>query len=345
MRRYPEYKDSDVQWLGEVPSHWEAVSMKRIASVVNGATPRSSQEEYWGGGIVWITPADLGKLKGVVVHSSERKLTEEGVASCGTTLTPADSVVLSTRAPIGHVALTATPSCTNQGCKTLVPDPESSDAKYLYYTVLAGKAFLQALGQGSTFTELPTQALADVRVPLPSHDEQRQLAAYLDRKTGEIDALIRKKQALIALLREQRTSVINRAVTKGLDPDARMKDSGVAWLGEVPEHWQISQLRYLVPDDRGIMYGIVLPGPHYEGGVPIVKASNCLPGRMKLAEMKRTDPAIEERYVRSRLRSGDVVISIRGSYGSPALVPEELEGANLTQDAARVSPKPGVDSK
>ena len=229
----------------------------------------------------------------------------------------------------------------------LRPREDEIDGRFLHRALQSSGVREQfyVSAKGITRYGLSQHHIQDVLIPTPPLDEQRQLAAYLDRKTGEIDALIQKKQALIVLLREQRTALVHRAVTKGLDPDVPMKESGVEWLGEVPEHWDLSQLRRLVPDDRGIMYGIVLPGPHFEGGVPIVKASSCLPGRMKLAKMKRTDPAIEARYERSRLRSGDIVISIRGSYGSPALVPDELDGANLTQDAARISPRPGIDSK
>lgn len=244
MSGYPEYKRGSVEWIGEIPSHWDSLSIKRVAEVVNGATPKSGQAEYWGGDVVWITPADLGKLDGAVVDRSDRTLTAEGLRSCGASMTPAESVVLSTRAPIGHVALTSTPSCTNQGCKTLVPDLQLSDPKHLFYTVLAGKAFLRALGQGSTFTELPTHALADMSIPLPPLAEQRQLAAYLDRKTADVDTLIGQKQALIARLGELRAALIHRAVTKGLDADVPMKDSGVEWLGEVPEHWAAVQVRY-----------------------------------------------------------------------------------------------------
>jgi type I restriction enzyme S subunit len=138
-------------------------------------------------------------------------------------------------------------------------------------------------------------------------------------------------------LQEKRTALITRAVTKGLDPTAPMKDSGVEWLGEIPAHWGVKRLRHLTPAHRRIMYGIVLPGPNVDDGVPIVKGGDVSPERLRLDLLNRTTREIEAGYVKSRLRGGDLVYAIRGSIGEVAMVPNEIEGANLTQDAARVA--------
>ncbi|MEL7069316.1 MAG: restriction endonuclease subunit S [Cyanobacteria bacterium J06581_3] len=122
-----------------------------------------------------------------------------------------------------------------------------------------------------------------------------------------------------------------------------MKDSGVEWIGEVPEHWNVLPLMRLTPDDRKIMYGIVLPGPDFPGGIPIVKGGDVKVDRLQRNLLSRTNPDIEARYVRSRLKKGDIVYSIRGGIGDAELIPEEIEGANITQDAARVSPLPSVE--
>ena len=180
-------------------------------------------------------------------------------------------------------------------------------------------------------------------MPVPPIPEQHAIANFLDRETEKIDALVAKKQRLIELLEEKRTALISHAVTKSLGHDAPMKDSGIEWLGQLPAHWTISPLMRLVEPDRPIMYGIVLPGPDFEGGVPIVKGGDIAPDRLVLQRLNRTDPEIEKRYVRSRLRGGDIVYAIRGSIGAAAIVPNALEGANLTQDAARVAPRDGID--
>lgn len=117
--RYAEYKDSGVEWLGEVPAHWEVAPIKRAFSVVGGSTPKSDDPSLWDGEIAWITPADLSRLENFEITSSLRTITAAGLASCGTSLVPAGSVVLSTRAPIGSLGIATDSLCTNQGCKSL----------------------------------------------------------------------------------------------------------------------------------------------------------------------------------------------------------------------------------
>jgi type I restriction enzyme, S subunit len=148
---------------------------------------------------------------------------------------------------------------------------------------------------------------------------------------------VAKKERLIELLQEKRGALITQAVTEGLDPTFPMKDSGVDWLGAIPAHWDVKRLWHLTPSDRRIMYGIVLPGPNVEHGVPIVKGGDVSLLRLRLDRLNRTAFEIEANHVRSRLRGGDLVYAIRGSIGEVAMVPEALRGANLTQDAARIA--------
>jgi type I restriction enzyme S subunit len=336
FKPHPAYKDSGVEWLGEIPAHWGVKRLKRIFRVVNGSTPASAEPAFWDGDIPWVTPEDLGDLRGAVIHETRRNITKAGYESCGTTLVPAGSLVLSTRAPIGHLALAGVDLCTNQGCRSLVLR-QGESRRFFFHELMAARPELESLGQGSTFRELAKGMLEDIGLAEPPEPEQRAIAAFLDRETARIDALVAKKERLIELLQEQRTALITRAVTKGLDPNVPMKDSGVEWLGEIPAHWEVKRLWHLTPSDRRIMYGIVLPGPNVDDGVPIVKGGDVSPERLRLERLNRTTREIESGYVRSRLRGGDLVYAIRGSIGEVAMVPDELEGANLTQDAARIA--------
>jgi type I restriction enzyme S subunit len=242
FKRYPAYKDSGVEWLGEIPAGWEVKGLKRVFRVVNGSTPASAEPAFWDGDIPWVTPEDLGDLRGAVIHETRRSITRDGYQSCGTTLVPAGSLVLSTRAPIGHLALAGVDLCTNQGCRSLVFRRDQS-REYFFYALVAARPELESLGQGSTFRELAKGMLEDVGLAEPPEPEQRAIAAFLDRETARIDALVAKKERLIALLQEQRTALITRVVTKGLDPTVPMKDSGVEWLGEIPAHWRALALK------------------------------------------------------------------------------------------------------
>lgn len=276
---YPAYRPSGVDWLGEVPEHWQSGPLQRWFAIVNGGTPASSEETYWDGDSVWLTPDDLGQNEGARIHAGRRSITEEGVLNSSARVTPAGSIVLSTRAPIGHLAITEVPSATNQGCRTLVPSNDA-DSCFAYYALLASRSVLQSLGKGSTFMELTPTDLGGHALPLPPLDEQRAIAAFLDRETERIDALVAKKRQLIERLQEYRTALITRTVTRGLPPDAaraagvdpspRLKPSGVEWLGDVPEHWEVKALRRAVLLQRGHD----LPSEEREeGDVPVVSSA------------------------------------------------------------------------
>lgn len=238
---YDSYRDSGVEWLGDVPESWDVVPLKAGYVVAGGATPKSDVEAYWDGGIPWITPGDLSGLKTLEIGQTARTISEEGLSSCSASLVPAGSFVLSTRAPIGSLGIATRPATTNQGCKSLVPR-SGSVSRYLAYVLSSATEALNVRGRGTTFLELSGDELARFKVPAPSASEQRAIAAFLDRETAKIDALVKAQRRLIELLKEKRQAVISHAVTKGLDPTVPMKDSGVEWLGEVPAHWEVERL-------------------------------------------------------------------------------------------------------
>jgi len=241
--KYPKYKSSGIEWLGEIPEHWGIKALKRVFRILNGSTPKSGEPSYWDGDIPWATPDDLGSLQGDTLFFTRRMITEDGYNSCGTSLAPAGSLVLSTRAPIGHLAIAAVPLCTNQGCRCLVFHTKD-ETRFFYYQLLTARQELESWGQGSTFQELSRDKLGAVYLVAPPVHEQRAIAAFLDRETARIDKLIRKKERQIELLQEKRSAVISHAVTKGLNPNVKMKDSGIEWLGKIPEHWEVIRLKF-----------------------------------------------------------------------------------------------------
>ena len=257
---YPEYKDSGIEWLGRIPVHWEVAATKRLCLIINGGTPKSSEPRYWYGEVTWITPEDLGNLDKGNILSSKRKITSDGQQNSSATIIPAGSLVLSTRAPIGHIGIAGVNLCTNQGCRGLVMRHECSEV-YHYFQFLAYRTALEELGQGSTFSELSTDSLGSFRIALPPLSEQRAIAAFLDRETAKIDALVAKKERLIDLLQEKRTALISHAVTRGLpadaaaqaglDPNVPMKASGVEWIGEIPAHWEVKRVNQISEILRG----------------------------------------------------------------------------------------------
>lgn len=238
---YPGYQTSGRPYLGLLPSHWDCLQLKQAARIVNGATPKSENADYWDGNIPWITPADLSKVDSTYIERSERSITAAGLASCGTTFVPSGSVILSTRAPIGSIAIARTNLCTNQGCKSLVPKSKTC-AEFLAYLLSVSVVELNARGKGTTFLELSSDELGRFKIPVPPLVEQIAVVRFLDCETAKIDALVDEQRRLIELLKEKRQAVISHAVTKGLNPNAPMKDSGVEWLGQVPAHWEVLRL-------------------------------------------------------------------------------------------------------
>lgn len=306
---YPAYKASGVAWLGEVPAHWEVKQLRRLFTVVNGATPQSTEPTYWDGDIPWATPDDLGSLADEVITETGRQISQAGYENCGTTLVPAGSLVLSTRAPIGHLAIAGVAMCTNQGCRALVP-AAALDNRYYYYQLLATKPELQSWGQGSTFVELSSSRLRAIRVAEPPLPEQRAIVAFLDRETAQLDALVAAKQRLIALLQEKRAALISHAVTRGLDPAAPLKDSGVAWLGQIPAHWQVKRLKHLSP--------FVTSGSrgwaefYSDEGAPFIRIGNLARDRIELdlSDIRHVSPPPGAEGERTRVRPDDVLLSI-----------------------------------
>lgn len=184
---------------------------------------------------------------------------------------------------------------------------------------------------------VPTDVINNFTVAAPKLSEQIQIARFLDHETARIDGLIEEQHRLIELLKEKSQAVISHAVTKGLDPTAPMKDSGVLWLGEVPAHWEVKQLKHVVDPNTSITYGIVQAGPEFEGGIPYIRTSDMSGQELPISGYPLTSPDIDESYARSRVRPGDIVMSIRASVGKCLPVPDELKAANLTQGTAKIS--------
>jgi len=242
MKPYPAYKPSGEQWMGEVPAHWEVLPLKQSFKIIGGSTPKSDNESFWDGDILWATPSDLSKRESVYISDTQRKITADGLASCGATLVPAASIVLSTRAPIGSLAIAEMALCTNQGCKSLVPS-ERANTEYFAHLLSISSAELNIRGKGTTFLELSGDALGSFKTPVPPITEQTQIAAYLDRETARVDTLIAEKGRLIETLREYRQATISEVVTQGLDSAAPKKPSGVPWLGGVPASWSVLRVK------------------------------------------------------------------------------------------------------
>jgi len=156
------------------------VPLGELGEIVAGSTPDTNTQEYWGGDIAWITPADLTSHEGIYFTGELRKITEAGYKSCSTKMLPAGSILFSSRAPIGHCAVTSFPLCTNQGFKSIIPN-ERLDAVYGFFALKFFTPQIEALGRGATFAEVNKEIFENIKIPLPPLTEQKRIASLLAR--------------------------------------------------------------------------------------------------------------------------------------------------------------------
>ena len=165
---------------------WEIKKLGEVSEIINGGTPKTKVSAYWDGDIYWITPADLGKLTKIIVNDTPRKITDLGLEKSSAKLFPENSIILSTRAPIGHLAINSVPMSTNQGCRGIVPI-KNVDTWFIYYFLKKNVELLNTLGTGATFKELSTKALAGTEIPIPPLYEQQRIVSILDKVFTAID--------------------------------------------------------------------------------------------------------------------------------------------------------------
>lgn len=249
-----------------LPISWSYVKLRDCCDIVSGATPRRDHPEYWGGDIPWVTPKDLSDLEVSVLKDAPEYITERGYKSCSTTLLPKGSILFSSRAPIGLMAIAGRSMCTNQGFKSLVPSRDV-ESVYLYHCLKRLTPRIQDMGRGATFAEIPKDLMGEIEIPLPKDiKEQKRIATILDKA----DAIRRKRQQAIQLATEFLRSVFldmfgdpatnpkgwNRGDIRDLVSEVRYGSSGKA--GEVGAYpmlrmnnvtysggWDFSALKYI----------------------------------------------------------------------------------------------------
>jgi hypothetical protein len=265
------------------------VPLKFIAEIVSGGTPKADLDN-WNGDIPFITPPDLNGLDGDVVSRWERTLTKDGTS--GSSITN-DAVLLSCRAPIGHVGVVTSEVAFNQGCKSIVPQ-DADDLAYVAYCLVASRRALQALGRGTTFTELSTTELSNLSIPWPVCMDRRAITRYLDRETGEIDAMLAKLDELREQLIQRRLAAV----------DNEFSCVGTSSKARLP----------FVAD--------VIPGLTYSpsdivdsGGVVVHRAGSVQNSRIDRSDLVRVSTSIPAKLF---IQPGDILVCTRN--GSAHLV-------------------------
>ena len=314
--RYPAYKDSGVEWLGEIPAHWETLQLKRRLYFDVGWTPPTGQSEYFDGDLPWANISDLGPH---TITQTAKSISLLAVKVARLSLIPKGSLLFSFKLSIGQVSFAGIDLYSNEAIAAFPPQPDV-DLRFMYYALPLYA--VQNANENIYGAKLLNQDLIKnaciLDVPLI---EQHAIAAFLDAETARIDTLVAKQVSLIATLQEKRRALISHVVTKGLDPAAPMKDSGVPWLGEVPKHWEVKAIKWLSPVQRGASPRPIDDPKYFDdegeyAWVRIADVTAAEDGYLRITT-QRLSPLGSSLSV--KLDPGALFLSIAGSVGKPCI--------------------------
>lgn len=226
-----------------LPPRWKLKPIGKLGKIYSGSTPSTNNKAYWDGDINWITPNDLSDLQTRFIHSSERRITKAGLKNSATHVLPANSLVISSRAPIGYLALPTEEFCTNQGCKSIVFN-EEHNPEFHYYNILFRVKLLKDKGHGTTFAEISKKALAQIEMPVP---DDKKVQSKIAEVLSTIDRAIAQTEALIAKHQRIKTGLMQDLLTRGIDEHGQLRDLSThkfksTPLGMIPVEWEAAQI-------------------------------------------------------------------------------------------------------
>ena len=275
-------KDSGIEWIGQIPESWSVEALKRNVKIEMGQSPAS--ECYNSDGVGF--PFLQGNADFTDKFPVERMYT-----SAANKFSKTGDLLLSVRAPVGAVNIADKEYAIGRGLCAITGGRIS--IPFLWYAIAVLNHEFDANSTGSTFESINTEDVGNAKIMVPGEDEQRRIAEYLDVKCAEIDALVEAKEKTNALLKERRQSIIYEAVTKGLNPDAPMKDSGVEWIGEIPEHWDVVALKRVATPSTGMTPSKLNP-QYWEGDIPWFSSKDIKSDYLFDSEDHISHQAVEE---------------------------------------------------
>jgi len=313
--RYPKYKDSGVAWLGEVPEHWTLSRIKHCLSFTTGWTPPTGDSASYLGDNLWANISDLGEK---VIYDTSKRISDLAAVSSRIAHSPKGSLLFSFKLSIGQVSFAGEEMFTNEAIATF----QESKTIFLGYCYFSFPIFIPKNAAENIYGALllNQELIRTAFVVVPPFAEQTCIAAFLDRETAKIDGLIAEQQRLIDLLKEKRQAVISHAVTKGLNPQAPMKPSGIEWLGDVPAHWTVISIKWISPVKRGAS-----PRPIDD---PVYFDEDGEYAWVRIADVSACDGTLTETTQQMsklgsslsvKIQPGELFVSIAGTVGKPCI--------------------------
>ncbi|WP_433704174.1 restriction endonuclease subunit S [Paraburkholderia sacchari] len=335
LPRYLQYKDSGAVIVGAVPHHWQMKPVKAVASINDDVLPETTEPTYE------LTYVDIGSVSlGSGIESTETFTFKDAPSRARRLVRDGDVIVSTVRTYLKAIASIVEPPenlVVSTGFAIVRPLDMIAPgfAKY----ALQSPTFVDAVISRSTGVSYPAinaSDLARIALPVPPRDEQSAIASFLNRETSKIDSLIAEQEKLLKLLAEKRQATISHAVTHGLNPDVPMKDSGVAWLGNVPAHWRVVPLKRLLADVKAGPFGSALTKEMYvSSGYRVYGQEQVIPADFSIGDYYIDDSKYRELQQYS-VRGGDILISCVGTFGKIAIVPENVEPGIINPRLIRV---------
>lgn len=322
-----EREVEEFTWSYTKTSEYPEVALGECCTIVNGATPSRVVPEYWGGNIHWFTPKDLSGIECKYVDEAPEKITEDGYRACSTALLPKNSLLLTSRAPIGHLAINKREACTNQGFKSLIPSDRVS-VEYLYYAILRIIPRLQDLGNGATFKELSMSTIKEVTIPLPPLAEQQRIASILDAA----DAHRQKTKALL-----EKYDQLAQSIFLEMFGDPVTNEKG----------WDIQPLPYSYLEGGCSIkcgpFGSALKRDEYIAeGVPVWVMDNIQGCRFVQRDCLYISQSKFESLQSYSVHPGDIIISRAGTVGKMCVITEGTPSGIISTNLIRLRLNPNV---
>ena len=316
-------KDSGIEWMGEIPNHWGVVKLNHKYKFHTGFTPDTKNEDYYSvDGFDWLTIGDLTDER--VVFESAKKITNQAVENSKGTISTKGSLLYSFKLSVGQVAIAGKDIYTNEAIATF-PIEKNPCVNFLYYSsqvCIVQNAIENIYGAKILNQEL----IKSAKLPFPPLHEQQAIASYLDNKVSRLDRLIQDQQQVIEDWKAYKQSLITETVTKGLNPEVELKDSGIEWIGEIPSHWEVKKIKKILLEEKASIrvgpFGSQLKGEDFKKeGYPVYNQKVVLSNNFEVF-----DSFVDEnkfKQLTSFVASpGEALITTRGSIGKLAVIPD-----------------------
>lgn len=314
-----EMKDSGIEWIGEIPKDWEVGKIKRYYNLQTGFTPDTRNRLYYADndeGFDWFTIGDLNG-KRIIPTRTKSRITQKYIDEYCPNIIPKNSLLYSFKLSVGQVAFTDRDIYSNEAIASFLPK-NNINLGFLYYS----SCFIKENSNENIYGAklLNQELIKNAFVIFPPLSEQQRIASYLDSKCSKIDDIIEKQQSVIEKLKAYKQSIITEAVTKGLNPDVPMKDSGVEWIGEVPEHWSVIKLKYATQIMRGRFNHRPRNDPrYYDGKYPFIQTGDVARAKKYISSYSQT--LNELGYdVSKEFPKGSICMTIAANVGDVAIL-------------------------